>query len=121
MSYPLPGETVVETRRNVEFGHGYEPDEPLPADLIPLYRTLDIAWRRKEVFRLTWERSDTHATWDAYNSCQTDYEHRHNDLLRAMGAHKYKSYIYDGCRIRLVIEPSGCRRHRLEIEAIPGD
>jgi hypothetical protein len=118
VTYPLPGETVVETRRNVEFGHAYEPDEPLPPGLIPLYRTLDIAWRKKELARITWERRDDFASWHVYNRLLTDYEHRYNDLLRAMVSHKYKSYIYDGCRVRLVIEPSGCRRHRLEIEQI---
>jgi hypothetical protein len=118
VTYPLEGETIAETRRNVEFGHGYEPDEPLPQPLVPLYRALDIAWRHKEMARITWERSDTHANWYAYNSCLTHYENRYNDLLRAMDLHKYKSYIYDGCRIRLVIEPSGCRRHRLEIREI---
>jgi hypothetical protein len=119
MTYPLPGETVTRTLTGVEFGGGYAPDEPAPELVAALFRGLHLAHLRAKTAWSIWERQETHEAWERYSRRSGDWQHRLNDLLREMGKHKYKSYLCNGYRIRLVIEPGGCRHQYLEITEVP--
>jgi hypothetical protein len=118
MTYPLPGETVVRTLRNVEFGHGRPRDEPAPPLLADLFRAVEDARLVMENEYRDWGLERSHAAHEAYIRALGAWERRYNDLLRAMGRHRDKCYVCDGYRFWLHTEPDGCRKNSVRIEDI---
>lgn len=119
MNYPLPGETVVRTLRNVLFGPRYSADELAPRDVEVCWHAFRSADLEADAARTRWMRHGDHLAWHAYCDNYQRMQHRYNDLLRLMYAHKSKSYVVDNYRIRLVVEPEGCRRCYLDIREFP--
>jgi hypothetical protein len=119
-SYPLPGETLVRTLRNQSFGEfgGYDADEPAPPEVARAFRSYLIRMKLVDMTHATWKRRKDLPSFEAWNACVTVYSQRINDLLRLMGGHLYKSYVCDGHRIRLRIEPDVCRKKSLWIEVM---
>jgi hypothetical protein len=117
MSYPLEGETIVRTVRNQSFGFGhYQPDEPAPSDVAQAFEVYRATLTALERSRADWNRRASWELFARYREARDLFHRCENDLLRLMGAHLYKSYIWGNHRIRLHVEPDGCRRHRLWIE-----
>ncbi len=94
-----PGERLIRTMTNVEFGHGRPPDEPAPERVIQLYQrfveALDderISFRSQLFFR--------------------------SQLSRAMRYHRSSCYTVNGVRLQWYTEPHGTRREYLKITEI---
>ncbi len=87
-----PGERLIRTMTNVEFGHGRPPDEPAPERVIKHYRA-----------------------WITSGCNHVDHW---LDLRRAMKNHRSSCYVVDGVRIEWYTEPHGTRREYLKITEI---
>ncbi len=92
-SSTAPGERLIRTMTNVEFGHQRPPDEPAPEHVVRLYRTYVETQYHKPI--LSWV-----------------------DLSRALKNHRSSCYVVDGVRLQWYTEPHGCRREYLKIEEI---
>ncbi len=88
-----PGERLIHTMANVEFGHNRPPDEPAPEHVVKLYQSFARALDDERVFF-------------------------RSQLSRAMRNHRSSCYVVDGVRLEWYTEPHGCRREYLKITEI---
>lgn len=118
MSYPLAGETITRTLRNVEFGHGRARDEPAPPEIAEYFRAWQEAFREMGEDRQEWERDRSRAAWLIYEMTQDYYDRIHNHLRKVLRKHRDHVYTCDGMRFWLHTESHGCRREVLKVEEI---
>ncbi len=90
-SSTAPGERLIRTMANVEFGHNRPPDEPAPEHVAKLYQSFATAQDDERIYH--WSK-----------------------LSRALRNHRSSCYIVDGVRLQWYTEPYGCRREYLKIE-----
>lgn len=118
MSYPLPGETVTKTLRNVEFGSARPRDEPAPPELAEVFRAMQGAFAEMGSAYQEWRNDRCRAAFDGYRNALDYYESMHYALLRALRRRPGRCYTCDGHRFWLYVEPDGCRRNVIKMEAI---
>lgn len=118
MSYPLPGETVIRTLRNVEFGAVPPRDEPAPPEIAEYFRAMQSAWLEVGAEHQTWMQQRDAPSWYAWSAALSVYEHLHNHLLKVLRKHRDHCYTCDGCRFWLHTEAGGCRRETVRIEEV---
>jgi hypothetical protein len=117
-TYPLPGETITRTLRNIEFGCARPRDEPAPPEIAKLFRSMQTAFNDMGTDYQAWRNDRCQAAFINYRNALDYYESMHAALLRALRRRPGRCYTCDGHRFWLHTEPGGCRRNVVEVEAI---
>jgi hypothetical protein len=117
-TYPLAGETVTRTLRNVEFGTGRPRDEPAPPEIAELFRTMQTAFDELGVACQQRREDPSPPTFVAHRNAVDYYESMHAALLRALRRRPGRCYTCDGHRFWLYVESHGCRRNVIKIEEL---
>ncbi len=118
MSYPLAGETVTRTLRNVEFGGARPRDEPAPPEIAEAFRAMQEAFAEMGSAHQQWQADRGLAAWQAFCDATDYYNSMHNALLRKLRRHRDRCFVSDGCRFWLHVEAGGCRREIVRIEEV---
>lgn len=118
-TYPLPGETIARSLRNVTFGMARPLDEPAPPELAALF----IAWRAAEDEEDQAYMAHDVARYSRSHFCvwletQSRVKEAYGRLADALKKHRHRCYVINNQRFWWHIDVEGCRREYVKHQDI---
>ncbi len=111
-----PGERLIRTLTNVEFGHNRPPDEPAPLQVVILYHLWLARHAKSEVAATQYDTSQSRADFASWVQAGDMEGSAWRNITGCMRNHRSSCYVVDGVRLQWYTEPHGSRREYLKIE-----